>query len=450
MTLQSFFYPNAVAVIGASRNPTKVGHVIFRNFFEGSFRGKAFPVNPNAEEIFGQKTYPSVLDIPGKIDLAIITIPAQSVPKALEECGKKKIRSVVIISAGFSEIGNYALDSKIKSIAKKHSIRLLGPNCLGVFTPSSGVDTLFLPRFKLTRPSPGNIAYISQSGATLSVVLDIMGMKGYKVSKAISYGNASDIDEADLISYLSSDPDTRVICCYFEGVRSGRKFFEAAKKCKKPIIALKGGQTPAGSNAALSHTGSLAGESRVYSAAFKQSGVVEVSDLEQIFDFARVLSTQPLPKGPNVQIITDGGGFGVLTADVVHQSGLSLSPLNPRTVQSFQKSMPSYVVLKNPLDLTGDADSNRYKLALEASIQDPNVHMIALVVLFQVPTLTPDVVEIISELKGKKPMVVISGGGKYTETLKKSLEDQGIPCFSYPDRAVSALRALYDHSITKK
>jgi len=446
--LDYFFSPKTVAVIGASRNPKKVGHVIFRNFFEGKFPGRVYPVNPSAKEILGKQCYPNILKIKEKLDMAIITIPAPMVPKALEECGKKKIPAAIIISAGFSEIGNTTLENKLKQIAKKHKIRLLGTNCLGVFDPSTGVDTLFLPRFKLERPKQGNIAFISQSGATLSVIMDFMGMKNYKVSKCISYGNATDIDEADLIEYLASDPATKVICVYFEGVREGRKFFNVAKKIsgKKPIIALKGGTTPGGSNATLSHTGSLAGESRIYDAAFKQAGIIKAGDLEQIFDFARVFSTQPVPKGPRVQIITDGGGYGVLAADWINKNNLQLAQMNSKTLAALKKKLPPRVVLKNPIDLTGDADTERYRLAIRTALKDPGVDMLAIILLFQVPTLTGDVIGVITESHGKKPIVVISGGGKYTEALKKPLEDLGIPTFSYPEHAIASLRALYEYS----
>lgn len=446
--MDNFFKPKSVAVIGASRNPKKVGHVIFRNFIEGSFPGKAYPVNPNTPEIMGEKSYHSVLKIPGKVDLAVITIPGPLVSKALEECGKKKIPAAIIISAGFSEIGNKKLEERLKAIAKKHKIRIIGPNCFGIISPATGVDTMFLPRYKLERPGPGSIAYISQSGATLSVVLDYMGMKNYKISKAVSYGNAADIDEADLMEYLANDPATKVICAYLEGVREGRKFYEITKKIsgKKPIVVLKGGTTPAGEKATLSHTGSLAGESKIYDAAFKQAGIIKANDLEQVFDLARIFSTQPLPRGKRVQIITDGGGYGVLTADWVHRHGLELAKINPKTVASMKKQFPPRVVVKNPLDLTGDADTERYRIAIDAALKDPGVDMLIVVLLFQIPTLTGEVVEVVTEARGRKPLVVIAGGGKYTEALKKPLEDAGIPCFSYPERAVAALKALHEYS----
>jgi len=446
--LDTFFKPKTIAVIGASHETRKVGHFVYRNLVEGNLKGKTYPVNPTTTEIFDQPCYPSVLKIREKIDLAIITVPAAIVPKVLTECGKKKIPAVIIISAGFAEIGNTVLDNKVKRIIRKYKMRVLGPNCLGVFDPSSGVDTLFLPRFKLERPKPGGIGYISQSGATGSVVLDWMAMKGYSISKFISYGNAMDIDEADLTEYLAEDNSTKVICIYFEGVREGRKFFNSTKNIsnKKPIVALKGGRTKAGQQATLSHTGSLAGESRIYDAVFKQAGIIKAEDLEQIFHFARVLATQPKTKGKKVQIITNGGGYGVLTSDWVVKNGLEMAEMEKSTVEELKKNLPSHVVIKNPIDLTGDADTERYRLAIDAAINDPGVDMIAVIPLFQIPTLTGNVVEVITEAKGQKPMVVIAGGGKFTEALKKSIEDAGIPTFSYPEQAIASLKALYDYS----
>jgi len=447
--MDCFFSPKSVAVIGASRFPKEVGHVIFRNFMEGEFRGKVFPVNPNADKILGCRCYPSVVNIKEKIELAVITVPASIVPKVLKQCGKKGVQAVIIISAGFREIGNTNLEKDVEKILKKYKMKCIGPNCLGVFDPYSGVDTFFLPRYKLERPGKGDIAFISQSGALGSVVMDWMAMKGYKISKFISYGNAIDLDEADLIEYLARDKKTKVICAYFEGVRRGRKFFEVAKKVsrKKPIIVLKGGATEEGTKATLSHTGSLAGSAEVHSAAFRQAGIIEAKDLEQIFDFARTLSTQPKPNGNRVQVITDGGGFGVLTTDSLIKNRLTLAQMNIKNIKKLKKKFPSYVVLKNPMDLTGDADAERYRMSINAALNDPNVDMIAVITLFQIPTLTSEIVEIISAAnrKKKKPMIVIAAGGRYTEVLKKSLEDSGVPTFSYPERAAEALGALYKY-----
>ena len=446
--LDYFFSPKSVAVIGASRNPKKVGHVILRNFIEGGFEGKVYPVNRRTDKIFERPCYPSMLKVPEPVDLAVIAVPAPFVPKVLDECGRRKVKAVIIITGGFKEVGNTALENDCLKIIKKYHMRAIGVNCIGVFDPSTGVDTFFLPRYKLERPKAGKIAFISQSGALGSVVLDWMAMKGYTISKFISYGNATDVDEADLTEYLADDPKTSVICCYFEGLKQGRKFYNTLKKVskKKPVIIIKGGKSEQGSAAAASHTGSLAGSAEIHSAAFAQAGGIEASTLEELFDFARVLAHQPIPNGPRVQVITDGGGFGVLTTDWLIDNGLELADMTKSTNNKLKKALPPHVVIKNPLDLTGDATVERYQLAIDAAIDDPNVDMIAVIALFQIPTLTADITDVISAAadRSRKPLIVIAAGGRFTEVLKKTLEDSGVPTFSYPENAASALRALYD------
>jgi acetyl coenzyme A synthetase (ADP forming)-like protein len=446
--LDGFFNPRSIAVVGASRDQSKIGHVIFRNLVEGEFRGKVYPVNPNASKLLGVKCYASITKVKEKIDLAVISIPAEFVPKALEECGKKRIKNVIVISGGFKEIGNAELEKKLSEQAKKYKMRIIGPNCLGVFDPNSGVDTVFLPRYKLGRPKAGEIAFITQSGAIGSVVIDWMARKGYKISKFVSYGNAVDVDEADLIEYLINDRKTKVICAYFEGVKEGRKFFEITRKFagRKPIIVLKGGTTSAGNKAVSSHTGSLAGSFEVYSAAFRQAGVIQADDMEELFDYARTLASLPKPRCNRVQIITDGGGFGVLLTDNIIKNGMRLAKMTEEKVEELRKKMPEYVVIKNPIDLTGDADFERYQHALNAALEDPNVDIIGLIVLLQVPRLGGEIVDtIINAFKStEKPIFVISAGGEYTEVLKKTMEDIGIPTFSYPQDAAKAMRILYE------
>jgi len=423
MELNPLFNPKSITVIGASRFPGEPGHVILRNLIE-DYKGKVWPVNPKAESIFGKKCYKSVLNVPERPDLAIIVVPAPIVPKVLEECGKKRTKTAIIISGGFKEVGNFALEEEVLRILKKYKIRGLGVNCIGIYNPYSKVDTIFNPKYKLERPGKGRIAFMSQSGAVGTVMIDWMAMKSYDISKFISYGNATDIDEADLIEYLAKDKTTSVICAFFEGIKEGRKFFQTAKKLSKtkPIIALKGGITEAGARAVSSHTGSLAGAAEVYNAVFKQSGLIRASDIEEMFDFARVLSTQPLPKGKKVQIITDGGGFGVLTVDWITNYGLELAQMQSTRIKKLKKSLPPYFVIKNPIDLTGSATKEHYTIALQEAVSDPNVDMIALIALFQLPALTPDIVDVILEFAGKskKPILVIAAGGRYTEVLKKS------------------------------
>jgi acetyl coenzyme A synthetase (ADP forming)-like protein len=452
--LDYFFRPKSIAIVGASRNPKKIGHVMLRNLIEGKFQGRVYPINPKTDRMFDLPCYPSILKVPGRIDLAVISVPAPMVPRVLDECGRKRVPAVIIISGGFAEVGNTELEHDCLKIIKKYKMRCIGPNCIGIFDPYSEVDTFFLPRYKLERPKEGSIAFISQSGALGSVVLDWMAMKGYKISKFISYGNAVDVDEADLTEYLAQDPATRVICCYFEGLKQGRKFFNTLKRVsrKKPVIILKGGTTQEGVHAVSSHTGSLAGSKQVHSAAFDQAGAIQAQSLEELFDFARVLASQPIPRGNRVQIITDGGGFGVLTTDWVIENRLTLAHMNKKILTTLKRTFPPHVVLKNPLDLTGDADVERYRLAIDAAVQDPNIDMIAVVTLFQIPTLTADITDVVSAASDRsdKPLIVIAAGGRFTEVLKKTLEDSGVPTFSYPERAAQSLRALYEFGQERK
>src|SRR3989338_6628482 len=319
MDLKNFFSAQSIALIGVSKDPKKVGHVILRNFVDGEYRGKVFVVNPNADEILGRKSYKSVLDIPAPVELAIIAVPAELVPKVVGECGKKKIRHAIIVTAGFKEVGNHKLDQKLELALKKNKILALGPNCLGAFDAYTKMDSLFLPRYRLQRPNEGGISFVCQSGAVGSAILDYATDKGYKFSKFASYGNAMNLDESDLLEFMGTDPNTKVICLYVEAVKDGKKFIKVAKEVskKKPIIAIKGGKTEEGSKAALSHKGSMAGSAAIYSSVFRQCNVIEASSLSDIFDIAKMFEICALPMGRRVQVITNGGGYGILSTDAL-------------------------------------------------------------------------------------------------------------------------------------
>lgn len=448
--LIGFFHPKSVAVIGASREAKKIGYVILQNFVLGHFHGNIYPINPNAEEILHLKCHPSVLSVRDRIDLAVIAIPAPLVPTALEECGRKKINNVIIVSGGFEEVGRIDLKRRLEKILGKYQkMRVIGPNCLGILDTRTGIDTLFLPSYRLERPKRGGISFISQSGALGSAVIDWAAMQGFGLNKFISYGNALDVNEADLLEALEKDGSTKVIIAYFEGMREGRKFFESAKKVsrKKPIIAVKGGRFEESSHAVKSHTGSLAGSSEVYSAAFKQAGIIQANSSREAFDFARTIINEPEPKGRKVQIITNGGGYGVLAADAAIENDLILARMNAETVKSLKKKMPERVVIGNPMDLTGDADNERFRIAIEAALNDNNVDSILVNMLFQVPTLDSDIVQILSELnkKKKKPLLVMSIGGNYSELHRHALEKEGVSTFISPFNALKALRKMVEH-----
>jgi len=449
MDLEPFFKPKSVAVVGASREPRKFGHVIFKNFIESEFTGKTYPVNPKAEKILGRKVYPSLMEVPGELDLAVIAVPAPIVPSAVDECLSKNVKAAVIISGGFKEVGERGekLELEISNRIEGSKLRIIGPNCLGVFDPLNHVDTLFLPRYRLRRPEPGSIAFISQSGAFGSAVLDWAAAKDIGISKFISIGNKIDVDEVDLLEYLADDPLTNCIAVYVESIVRGREFLKTASKVtgSKPLIVLKGGKTLEGARAALSHTGSMAGSAKIYEGALEQAGAMQAQTVDELFDYARVLAYQPLPKEEKgIAIVTNGGGFGVISADEVSRLGLKLANLSSGTLERLREKLPDYAVPHNPLDLVGDADVERYRFALNAVSSDVNVGIVLVIVLLQTSFIESDVVDAITESQVTygKPTVVCSIGGDFTQILVKMLEDEHIPAYATPERAVNAINAL--------
>lgn len=451
MNLDKFFKPRSIAVIGASRDQNKIGHVILKNLIDAGFKGKIFPVNPKADEIINLKCYGSVLDIKEDIDLAIISVPAEIAVKVVKECGIKDVTAIAMITAGFSEVGNEEAEKEILDLIRQHDIRLIGPNMLGLLDLYSNLDTIFLPRLRLTRPHPGGISFICQSGAVGSATLDLAAYQGYGFSKFISYGNALDLNECDFLEYLGNDPKTKVICMYIEGIKDGKRFMKVAKQVskKKPIIAIKGGTTEEGKQAALSHTASLAGSFEIYKGAFKQTGIIYAQNLEELFDFARILDKSIKPKGDKIQIITNGGGYGILCADNISENNLKLAVMSTETRKFLQKNTSPISIIKNPIDLAGDADTKRYELALESCIKDNNIDIILAVILYQTPLITSDIVSVVSELNAlrKKPIIVVSTGGDFTELHKKNLEYRGIPCYTFPSNAIKSIKALCNYYI---
>lgn len=449
--LKNIFEPKSVAIVGASRDPAKIGHAILRNFVDGGFEGEIYPINPNVDEILGLRAYKSISELKGMVDLVVIAVPAPIVPKIVEEAGKADVKGAIIITGGFSEVGNKELEDQVKKLLKKYGITTIGVNCLGVFDPSSRVDTLFLPYYKLERPRAGGIGFITQSGAIGSAVLDWAATQGFGVSKFISYGNATDIDETDLLEYLEKDKKTKVIVMYLEGVKRGKEFMAIAKKVtkKKPIIVIKAGKSARGAKAVQSHTGSLAGSAEVYSAVFKQCNIVEAETIEELFDFARAFDSIPLPKGKKVQIITNGGGMGVLCTDSLIENNLELADISKETKNILKEKFPPHVVVANPMDLIGDADVSRYEMALNTTIKDPNVDAIIAIILYQTVGIQSGVVDIVLRAadSSNKPIVVVSSGGAYTETHMRMLEMSGIPSYPSVSRATKTIAKMYDYSM---
>ncbi|MBS3163377.1 CoA-binding protein [Candidatus Woesearchaeota archaeon] len=448
INLDKFFKPESVAIIGVSSNEHKLGHVIFRNLMN-NYKAKIYPINPNEGRIVGYKCYPSVLAVEDPIELAIIAIPSEAVIPAVNECVKKKIPNLIIISSGFSEIGNKKREEELRKIVEKNNINLVGVNCLGNYDAHTRFDSMFIPTTRLKRPRPGYISFISQSGALGAAVLDLLASKNYGLSKFISYGNATSLDESDYLDYLITDNNTKVICLYIEGVRDGKKFMQVAKKAslKKPVIILKGGVTEKGAQAALSHTGAMAGSSQVYSAVFKQCGLIEVSSLEEMFNIARILENVVKPKGNRIQIITNGGGYGILGTDSISKNNLRFAEMYPRTKNELAKKFPPLVSISNPIDLIGDADDERFRLAIEKCLNDPNIDIILTLLLPQTPLITENIVGTITKLNDmkKKPIIVVCTGGLFAQKIRSELDSKGVVCFDFITDAVSSIKRMCEY-----
>ncbi len=446
--------PKSVAVVGASDNPKKVGHIILQNFIDMGYRGRIYPVNINSTgRIAGLKSYKSVRDIKGSIDFVVIAVPAEAVPSVLDDCGAAGAKSVVVVSGGFAEVGNTDLQQQLADKAKKYGFALLGPNCLGVMNMRNHINTMFLPLYKFDSPKLGGVSFASQSGAVGSTVLDMVSNEGFGIAKFISYGNAVDLDEVDILDYLAHDSDTRVIIFYLEGVKRGREFLEAAKRTTKvkPVVVIKGGMSPAGASAVHSHTASLAGSYQAYEAAFKQSGIIQADSLDDLLDYAKIFETEPLAEGPSVAVITNGGGAGVLATDSIYDNNLVMAELKKETEATLRKAMPPIVNIRLPLDMAGDADDKRFEAALNAIGSDPNVDMIITIALFQTPGADSAVAASLINYKASitKPLVVVSSGGSYTQAHRRMMESSNVPVYSSPEQAARALAALYKYSKTR-
>ena len=439
--VNSFFDPKSVAIVGASHKPGKIGNIIFKNFLE-SFDGTIYPINNHVDSVLGVQTYQNLDGL--DVDLVVISTPANTVPSILKNMGENDIKNAIIISGGFSEVGNINLEQKISSISKSYGIRFIGPNCIGIYDPHTGVDTLFMPKYRLQRPRKGGISFISQSGAIGTAVLDWASMGGFGISRFVSYGNAVDINESDLIEYLANDDKTNVIVGYIESVANGRRFMDVVKQSSKPIVLLKGGVSSSGLNAAKSHTGRLASPFNTYMGVFKQIGVHGASTIDELFSIAKMYDMQPRKCGKSIAIITNGGGYGVLLSDAVDRYGLNLAQLSNNTLSKLREFLPSYAPISNPVDLIGDADHERYAKTLNLVVRDPNVDAIIVSVIFQTSVLRSEIVDVISNIarSTSKPIVVFSAGGEYTHTHLKMLESEGVPTFQDPRLVVKALKAL--------
>jgi len=453
MVWNKFFNPRAVAVVGASDSEGKVGYSVLKNLIEYKHPRNIYPINPKSETVQGLKSYRSLLEAPDGIDLAIIIIPSQFILPVFEDCGKKGIQTIVVISAGFKETGieGAKIEDDLVKKAKELGIRFIGPNCLGIIDTHSRLNA----SFSAGVPPAGNIAFFSQSGALCTAVLDwAMGEKiGF--SKFISIGNKADVTEIDMLEMLKDDADSDVILGYIEGVTDGVKFMQKAKEVsqKKPLVILKAGSTASGAKAASSHTGTLAGSQKAFDAAFKQANIIKAESVEDLFDFALAFSYQPIPKGPHLTIITNAGGPGIMAADACEKSTLKMAKLSKKTVDKLREYLPPVAALYNPVDVIGDARADRYKNAIETVIEDKGVDGILVLLTPQEMTDVEDIARIIGDLslRSNKPILASFLGENAVKKGIEILNEKRVPNYSFPEHAIRAFEAMvkYEQDIKR-
>jgi len=465
--LSSFFTPRTIAVVGASPDEKKLGGIIFKNLMHGAVAGNIYPINMHEKKIHGIKCFPSIESLPVSPDLAVIAVHAPDVGGVLRECVKKKVKAVVVISAGFREIGvdGAIREQDLKEAIKGSITRIIGPNCMGTYDAHSGLNMLFVSPEKFSAPPRGDIAIISQSGAVGTAILDYMAGHRIGVSKFVSYGNRADVSESEILEYLISDQETKAILCYVEGLKDGRKFYDVLKKSKhkKPVIILKAGKHEGSSKAAASHTGSLTGNYRVFLAAMKQAGAITAKTIEELTDFGKAVAYEnrgrsakkepPHKKSlqymlvgdrPKIAIVSNGGGFGVMCADMCLGHGMHMAEFSGETKKKIKSVMPDFSEINNPLDLIGDATSERFAAAIDAVLKDKNVDGIAVFLWHLGISLDDRIVDVIISAKGRsnKPFVVGAFGGKYATSVLSRINSKRIPVYPTPRRALKALEVL--------
>lgn len=451
--LNGFFNPRSVAIVGASQTPGKIGNAIIKNIVNSGFSGKIYPVNPKAEEIEGLPCYPNISAVKEPVDLALVTIPAARVLDAARECAGQGVKHMVVITAGFKEVGKEGLDleKKLVAICREHGINMLGPNCVGMMNTHARLNASFSGAY----PKQGDIAFISQSGAMLVAILDWSIKTGLGFSKIVSLGNKAQLNEADFIEAVAQDPGTRVILCYIEDVADGEHFLQVAARAtrEKPVIILKSGTSQAGAMAASSHTGALAGSDLAYETAFRQCGVIRAHSMPELFDLAIAFSAQPIPPNANVAVVTNAGGPGIVATDRVETSGLNMARFSKETIDILRKELPAESNIYNPVDVLGDAGADRYHLALDKVLADPSVGSAVVLVC---PTAVTDplpTARAIVDLHHRypdKPVLAAYMGGPMLSAGAELLSAEGIPCFTFPEPAIEAISGMHRYAELSK
>mgnify|MGYP005848474725 CR=1 FL=1 len=445
--LEPFVSPKSVAILGASNTPGKLGYAVLQNVLQYGFPGPIYPINPKGGEILGLTAYKSVSEVPGPIDLAVVVIPSQFVAEALEECGQKGVRGAVIISAGFRETGPEGMqrERELVRIAQKYGMRLIGPNCLGI------IDT-FAPlnaSFAATMPTQGEIAFMSQSGALCTSILDMALAENVGFSRFVSLGNKADLNETDFLRAWADDPHSHVITAYIEGITDGPTFMRTAHEVthRKPVIMVKSGTTSGGSRAVSSHTGTLAGSDRAYDAAFKQTGIVRARSVQDLFDFAIAFARQPVLKGDRIAVVTNAGGPGIMCTDALERSGLQLAQLAEETRACLREKLPAAASVLNPVDVLGDALADRYELAIDVVANDPNVDGVVVILTPQFMTEIEKTAEAVVRVSRsvRKPIFGCFMGAANVGAGIKLLNAGGVPNYQVPERAAAALAAMWSY-----
>ena len=447
VVINKMLRPKSVAIVGASATPGKIGYTVVKNLLKDGYKGKIYPINQKEKEILGVKCYPEIQDVPGEIDSAIMCVPASVMKEVTIECGKKGVKGLIVITSGFSEIGRKDLEDEIVSIAHSYGMRVLGPNIVGSLSNSDQFNGSFAPCL----PLPGKASLITQSGALL-IALDMATYtRRVGFDKLISIGNMADVDFADLIDWFNDDEQTSCVSLYIEGLRDGRKFIDSARRSKKPIIALKSGVSAHGAAAAASHTGSLAGAAKIYGSAFAQAGVIQASDLDNLFDRTLALSSQPPMKGDNMLILTNGGGVGVLATDAAERYGVPLKFAPPEVQSEMKKHMPEFGSAKNPVDMTGMAGNEWYYETVKYALTNDWVDSVVVLYCETAITNPPEIAESIKRAVDEsgvkdKPVTISFVGGEKSEAAMGWLVEQGLPAYFAPDVAVNAMAALREYA----
>ena len=442
--LEAMFHPRSVAIIGASNKEGKIGHIVIKNMQNSNFPGKYYPINPKSEEILGHKAFKSISDVPDDVDMAVICIPSKFCVPIVEECGKKKVKTLVIITAGFKEVGGEGRirELKIQELGIKYKMRILGPNCLGLITNGNF-------SFASLTPKKGNIAMLSQSGAMMTGLLDWAVNNDIGFSAFISLGNKVDVDEVDFIEYLANDDNTKVIAAYIESVKDGMKFFEvvSAATKKKPVILLKSGRSAAGAKAASSHTGALAGSDIGFELAFKKAGVIRADTISDLFNYALTFLVAQIPKGDKFAIVTNAGGPGIVTTDAMDKEKLGFAQFTEETINLLKKKLPAESNFRNPVDIIGDAPPSRYEDAIEILCQTPNSEVAGMIILLTPqsqtePLLVAKKIAALQEKYPEKTMIGAFIGGVSVLESMRILTKSGVPTYAFPEDSVKVLKGL--------